>query len=69
MATRISVIKALPTITQVLRARADRFGGGGNSSGCNAARGLRGDIGALSLIAAWNHPTGPTTDSPRAQVL
>jgi hypothetical protein len=33
-----------------LRALADRFGGGGSCSGSSAARGLRGEMGGLSLI-------------------
>jgi hypothetical protein len=33
-----------------LRAPRERFGGGGNCSGSSAARGLRGEIGALSDI-------------------
>ena len=41
---------ALPAITSGLRARAERFGGGGTCSGSSAARGLRGEIGGLSLI-------------------
>ena len=43
---------ALPTTTKGLRARSDRFGGGGTCSGSNAARGLRGEMGGLSLIDA-----------------
>jgi hypothetical protein len=35
-----------------LRARCDRFGGGGTCSGSSAARGLRGEMGGLSLIGA-----------------
>jgi hypothetical protein len=38
---------ALPTTTNGLRARFDRFGGGGSCSGSSAARGLRGEIGGL----------------------
>jgi hypothetical protein len=41
---------ALPTTTNGLRARSDRFGGGGSCSGSSAARGLRGEMGGLSLI-------------------
>jgi hypothetical protein len=45
---------ALPTITNGFRARSDRFGGGGTCSGSSAARGLRGEMGGLSLIdATW----------------
>jgi hypothetical protein len=43
---------ALPTTTNGLRARSDRFGGGGTCSGSSAARGLRGEMGGLSLIDA-----------------
>jgi hypothetical protein len=46
------VMMALPTTTNGLRARSDRFGGGGTCSGSSAARGLRGDMGGLSLIDA-----------------
>ncbi len=41
---------ALPTTMNGLRARSDRFGGGGTCSGSSAARGLRGDMGGRSLI-------------------
>jgi hypothetical protein len=41
---------ALPTMTSGLRALADRLGGGGSCSGSSAARGLRGEMGGLSLI-------------------
>jgi hypothetical protein len=44
------VMMALPTTTNGLRARFDRFGGCGSCSGSSAARGLRGEIGGLSLI-------------------
>jgi hypothetical protein len=44
------VIMALPTTTNGLRARSDRLGGGGTRSGSSAARGLRGEMGGLSLI-------------------
>ena len=48
---------ALPTMTNGLRARYDRFGGGGTCSGSSAARGLRGEMGGLSLIdATWFLP-------------
>src|SRR5437660_2468565 len=51
------VMMALPTTTKGLRARSDRFGGGGTCSGSSAARGLRGEIGGLSLIATtWILP-------------
>jgi hypothetical protein len=43
---------ALPTTTNGLRARSERLGGGGTFSGSNAARGLRGEMGGLSLIDA-----------------
>jgi hypothetical protein len=43
---------ALPTTTKGLRARSDRRGGGGSCSGSSAARGLRGEMGGLSLIDA-----------------
>jgi hypothetical protein len=43
---------ALPNTTSGLRARSERFGGGGTCSGSSAARGLRGDMGGLSLIDA-----------------
>jgi hypothetical protein len=46
------VMMALPTTTKGLRARSDRFGGGGTCSGSSAARGLRGEMGGLSLIDA-----------------
>jgi hypothetical protein len=46
------VITALPKTTNGLRARADRFGGGGTRSGSSAARGLLGEMGGLSLIDA-----------------
>ena len=46
------VMMALPTTTKGLRARSDRLGGGGSCSGSSAARGLRGDMGGLSLIDA-----------------
>jgi hypothetical protein len=46
------VMMALPITTKGLRARSDRFGGGGTCSGSNAARGLRGEMGGLSLIDA-----------------
>jgi hypothetical protein len=49
---------ALPTITSGLRARSDRFGGGGTCSGSSAARGLRGEMGGLSLIKANLNPAG-----------
>ena len=49
---------ALPTTTNGLRARSDRFGGGGTCSGSSAARGLRGDMGGLSLIDANLNPAG-----------
>jgi hypothetical protein len=45
-----------------LRARSDRLGGGGICSGSSAARGLRGEMGGLSLIdATWFLPvhSGP----------
>src|SRR3954449_5621829 len=48
--TSTRVMMALPTTTKGLRARFDRFGGGGSCSGSSAARGLRGEIGGLSLI-------------------
>src|SRR5215831_10931292 len=41
---------ALPITTKGLRARAERLGGGGSCSGSSAARGLRGEMGGLSLI-------------------
>jgi hypothetical protein len=44
------VMMALPTTTNGFRARSDRFGGGGTCSGSSAARGLRGEMGGLSLI-------------------
>ena len=47
-----SVMMALPTMTNGLRARSDRFGGGGTCSGSSAARGLLGEMGGLSLIDA-----------------
>jgi hypothetical protein len=47
MNTRMRVMMALPTMTNGLRARSDRFGGGGTCSGSSAARGLRGEIGGL----------------------
>jgi hypothetical protein len=40
----------LPAITSGLRTRAERFGGGGTCSGSSAARGLRGEMGGLSVI-------------------
>jgi hypothetical protein len=43
---------ALPNTTNGLRARAERRGGGGTCSGSSAARGLRGEMGGLSLIDA-----------------
>jgi hypothetical protein len=43
---------ALPTMIKGLRARSERLGGGGTCSGCSAARGLRGEMGGLSLIDA-----------------
>jgi hypothetical protein len=46
------VMMALPTTTNGLRARSDRFGGGGTCSGSSAARGLRGEMGGRSLIDA-----------------
>jgi hypothetical protein len=46
------VMTALPTTTNGLRARSDRLGGGGTCSGSSAARGLRGEMGGLSLIDA-----------------
>jgi hypothetical protein len=46
------VMMALPITTNGLRARSDRFGGGGTCSGSSAARGLRGEMGGLSLIDA-----------------
>jgi hypothetical protein len=46
------VMTALPTTTNGLRARSDRFGGGGTCSGSSAARGLLGEMGGLSLIDA-----------------
>src|ERR1051326_3955400 len=45
---------ALPTTTNGLRARSDRFGGGGTCSGSSAARGLRGEMGGRSLIDTQN---------------
>jgi len=42
----------VPITTNGLRARSDRFGGGGTCSGSSAARGLRGEMGGLSLIDA-----------------
>ena len=48
----------VPAVWQVNRfgpveyARSDRFGGGGTCSGSSAARGLRGEMGGLSLIEA-----------------
>src|SRR5438067_12380953 len=48
--TSMRVMMALPTTTNGLRARFDCFGGGGSCSGSSAARGLRGEIGGLSLI-------------------
>jgi hypothetical protein len=50
--TSMMVMTALPTTTNGLRARSDRFGGGGTCSGSSAARGLRGEMGGLSLIDA-----------------
>jgi hypothetical protein len=48
------VMTALPKTTNGLRARSDRLGGGGTCSGSSAARGLRGEMGGLSLIdATW----------------
>src|SRR5580700_1935350 len=44
------VMMALPTTTNGLRARSERLGGGGTCSGSSAARGLRGEMGGLSLI-------------------
>src|ERR1700755_2228118 len=44
------VMIALPTMTKGLRARSERFGGGGTCSGSSAARGLRGEMGGRSLI-------------------
>jgi hypothetical protein len=41
---------ALPATTSGLRAPRERLGGGGSCSGSSAARGLRGEIGALSDI-------------------
>jgi hypothetical protein len=46
------VMMALPITTNGLRARSDRFGGGGTCSGSSAARGLRGEMGGRSLIDA-----------------
>ena len=43
------VMMALPTTTNGLRARSERLGGGGTCSGSSAARGLRGEMGGLSL--------------------
>ena len=43
---------ALPAITIGLRARRERRVGIGTSSGCSAARGLRGVIGLVSIDAA-----------------
>src|ERR1700710_1103220 len=48
--TSMMVMTALPTTTNGLRARSDRFGGGGTCSGSSAARGLRGEMGGLSLM-------------------
>src|SRR3954466_4014337 len=57
MAISRMVMMALPTITNGLRARSDRLGGGGTCSGSSAARGLRGEMGGLSLIdATWILP-------------
>jgi hypothetical protein len=39
-----------------LRARSERRGGGGTCSGSSAARGLRGEMGGLSLIDATFSP-------------
>jgi hypothetical protein len=46
------VMIALPITTNLLRARSERLGGGGTGSGSSAARGLRGEMGGLSLIDA-----------------
>jgi hypothetical protein len=40
----------LPNTTSGLRARSERLGGGGTCSGSSAARGLRGEMGGLSLM-------------------
>jgi hypothetical protein len=61
------VMMALPTTTNGLRARSERFGGGGTCSGSSAARGLRGEMGGLSLIdATWFLPvqSWPGKSSP-----
>src|SRR4051795_10346877 len=50
ISTSTMVMRALPTTTNGLRARSDRLGGGGSCSGSSAARGLRGEMGGLSLI-------------------
>ncbi len=49
---KITVSNALPAITIGLRARLERRVGIGTSSGCSAARGLRGVIGLVSIDAA-----------------
>src|ERR1700753_1043252 len=63
------VMMALPTMTNGLRARSDRFGGGGTCSGSNAARGLRGELGGRSLIDPTRFPHLPVSrlqPSPRS---
>src|SRR3569833_4426949 len=47
---------AFPTMTNGFRARSERRGGGGTCSGSSAARGLRGEMGGLSLIDATFSP-------------
>src|SRR5215831_17896920 len=64
MAISRRVMMALPTITNGLRARSDRFGGGGSCSGSSAARGLRGEMGGLSLIEiTWILPVQSRPDN------
>jgi hypothetical protein len=58
ISTRMMVMMALPTMTRGLRARSERLGGGGTCSGSSAARGLRGEMGGLSLIDATCNPVG-----------
>src|SRR4051794_4812311 len=63
------VMMALPTTTKGLRARSDRFGGGGTSSGSSAARGLRGEMGGLSLINSTWYPVGDRGFAVHAMAL
>ena len=66
MQIMMMVMTALPNTTNGLRARSERLGGGGTCSGSSAARGLRGEMGGLSLMqpesCRFNH--GLTNQMP-----